>query len=116
MTNHLFIYFVTVKKLKVCGIALLHIEDKTGDHFTFSNSQKMFGVELSDSEHKTTFNFLILCLKFYIYRSKFQEDNLSFPAFKNLIKMKGKTEYKVAESKGKLGKHFKKFSFDIIED
>ena len=93
-----------------------YIEDKTGDHFTFSNSQKMFGVELSDSEHKTTFNFLILCLKFYIYRSKFQEDNLSFPAFKNLIKMKVKTEYKVAESKGKLGKHFKKFSFDLIED
>ena len=92
------------------------IENKTGDHFTLSNCQKMFGVDVSDTEHKTTLNFLILCLKFYIYRSKFQEVNLSFPAFKNLVKMKVKTEYKVAESKGKLSKHFKKFSFDLSED
>ncbi len=29
-------------------------EDKTVDHFTFSNSQKMFGVALHDSTHKPT--------------------------------------------------------------
>lgn len=89
------------------------IEIKTGDEFIFSNFQKMFGVQMEDSEHYEAINFLILCLKFYIYRCKFQKINPNFQAYKNLVKVKLNTEYKIAESRDKLSKHFKKFSFDF---
>ena len=51
-------------------------------------------------------------MKFYIYRCKFQKVTPNFQAYKNLVKIKFNTEYKIAENKGKLSKHFKKFSFD----
>jgi hypothetical protein len=89
------------------------IETKTGESFRFSNFQKIFGVEIEDSEHKNAINFLILCLKFYIHRCKFQNICPCFQAYKNLVKVKFNTEYKIAENRGKLGKHFKKFSFDL---
>ena len=89
------------------------IQNKTGDTFDFSNFQKMFGLEAEESEHANTINFLILHLKFYIHRCKFQNTSPSFVAYKNLIKIKINSEYKIAESKGKLSKHLKKFSFDL---
>ena len=48
-------------------------ESKTGERIEFSNYQKIFGIDLEDSEHKNIINYLILCIKFYIYRCKFQE-------------------------------------------
>ena len=89
------------------------IESKTGECFGFSNFQKMFGLDVEESEHKNAINFLVLCLKYYIHRCKFQDVNPSFQAYKNMVKVKFGTEYKIAESKGKLGNHFKKFSFDL---
>ena len=88
-------------------------ESKTGERIEFSNYQKMFGIDLEDSEHKNIINFLILCIKFYIYRCKFQEVTPCFQGYKNMLKIKVNTEYKIAEGRGKLGKHFKKFSFDL---
>ena len=76
----------------------------------------MFGLDFEDSEHKNAINFLILCLKFFIHRCKFQNVNPSFQAYKNFVKVKFNIEYKIAENKGKLSKHFKKFSFDLNFD
>ena len=56
---------------------------------------------------------LFLYLKFYIHRCKFQNNSPSFQTYKNLIKIKITSEYKIAECKGKLSKHLKKFSFDL---
>ena len=89
------------------------IEYKTGDSFDLSNYKKMFGLEVEDSEHYNAINFLFLYFKFYIHRCKFQNKPPSFQAYKNLIKIKINSEYKIAESKGKLSKHLKKFSFDL---
>ena len=61
----------------------------------------------------TAFLNFSLCLKFYIHRSKFQESDLSFVAFMNLVKTKRNIEYKIAVSKGKLRKHFKKWTLDL---
>ena len=88
-------------------------ESKIGERIEFSNYQKMFGIDLEDSEHKNIINYLILCIKFYIYRCKFQEVTPCFQGYKNMLKIKVNTEYKIAEGRGKLGKHFKKFSFDL---
>ena len=89
------------------------IKSRTGEDLQFSNFHKMFGFDIEDSEHKDAINFLILCLKFYIHRCKFQKVNPSFQAYKNLVKVKVNTEYKIAENRGKISKHFKKFSFDL---
>ena len=88
------------------------IGNKTDENFKFSQFQKMFGLDIEDSDHKNTINFLILCMKFYIYRCKFQKVTPNFQAYKNLVNIKFNTEYKIAENKGKLSNHFKKFSFD----
>lgn len=64
------------------------IQSKTGDSFDFSEYQKMFGLELEDTEHYIAINFLILCLKFYIHMCKFQNSSPSFQAYKNLSKLK----------------------------
>ena len=92
------------------------IESKTGVDITISNYQKMFGIDVYDSEHQKVINFLILCMKFYIHRCKFQKTCPSFQAFMNFVRMKLNLEYKIAEGKGKLGKHLKKFTFDLKED
>ena len=73
----------------------------------------MFGMEIEESEHYNAIIFLFLYLKFYIHRCKFQNNFTSFQAYKNLIKIKIKSEYKIAESKGKLSKHLQQFSFDL---
>ena len=55
-------------------------------------------------------------MKFYIYRSKFQGSSLDFEAFLHLVKLKRNVlnvEYKIAEWKGKLHTHFKKWQIDF---
>ena len=42
--------------------------------------------------------------------------NPSFQAYKNFVEVKFNIEYKIAENKGILSKHFKKFSFDVNFD
>ena len=71
----------------------------------------MFGVT-DTSEHDNCI-YLFLCLKFYIHRCKFQESDLSFVTFMNLVQTKRNIEYKIAVSKGKLRKHFKKWTLDL---
>ena len=88
------------------------INSVSGESFNFSNFEKMFGVTDS-SEHDSCICFLFLCLKFYIHRCKFQEKNPNFVAFLNLVKFKKNTEYRIAESKGKLRQHFRKWSLDF---
>ena len=75
-------------------------------------SFQMFGVT-DLSEHDSCINFLFLCLKFYLHRCKFQQANPNFVAFLKLVKIKRNTEYKIAESKGKLRQHFKKWTLDL---
>ena len=75
------------------------------ESFTFSVFEKMFDVT-DTSEHDNCISYLFLCLKYYIHRCKFQESDLSFVAFMNLVKTKRNIEYKIAVSKGKLRKHF----------
>ena len=82
------------------------------ESFTFSNFEKMFGVT-DLSEHDNCINFLFLCLKFYLHRCKFQQTNPNFVAFLNLVKIKRNTEHKIAESKGKLRQHFKKWTLNL---
>ena len=92
------------------------IDKKCGENLDFTNFQKMFGLDLLSSEHNRGINFLILYLKFYIYRCRFQQCNPNFQAFLKLMQIKLKTEYKIAERKGKLGQHLKKFTFDFDEN
>ena len=56
--------------------------------------------------------FSFLCLKFHLH-SKFQQTNPNLVEFLNLVKTKRNTEYKIAESKGKLKQHFKKWILDL---
>ena len=70
-------------------------------------------MDIEESEHKNAINFLFLCLKFDIHRCKFHKIALNLQTYKNFVKIKFDTEYKIAETKGKLSKHFKKFSFDL---
>ena len=88
------------------------INNISGESFTFSNFEKMFGVT-DLSEHDNCISFLFLCLKFYLHRCKFQQTNPNFVAFLNLVKIKRNTEHKIAESKGKLRQHFKKWTLNL---
>ena len=88
------------------------IENKTGDSFDLTNYQKMFGLEVEDSEQYNAINFWFLYFKFYIHR-KFRNNSPSFQAYKNLTQIKINSKYKIAESKGILSKHLKTFSFDL---
>ena len=58
-------------------------------------------------------NFVFLYLKFYVHRCKFLNNSPFFQAYKNLFKIKINSEYKIADSKGKLRKHLQKNSFDL---
>ena len=91
------------------------IDKKCGENLQLSNFQKMFGIDILSSEHSMGINFLILYLKFYIYRCRFQQCIPDFKAFLKLMQIKLKTEYKIAEKKGKLSKHLKKFTFNFDE-
>ena len=53
-------------------------DKKCGENMDLSNLQKMFGLDLMSSEQTRGINFLILYLKFYIYRCKFQQFNPNF--------------------------------------
>ena len=91
------------------------IYKKCSERLNLTTFQKMFGLDLLSSEHNRGINFLILYLKFYIYRCKFQQCSPNFQAFLKLVQIKIKTEYRIAEKKGKLSKHLKKFTFDCDE-
>ena len=88
------------------------INNISGESFTFSNFEKMFGVT-DLSEHDNCINFLFLYLKFYLHRCKFQQTNPNFVAFLNLVQIKRNAEYKIAESKGKMRQHFKKWTLNL---
>ena len=48
------------------------IDKKCSENLDLSNFQKMFGIDILSSEHSMGINFLILYLKFYIYRCRVQ--------------------------------------------
>ena len=96
---------------KLCGF----IFSKSGEQLTLSKFEQMFGVNSIKTNHWMIINYLVLYLKFYIHRCKFQKVDPNFSAFLNLVKIKFNTEYKIAEKNKKLGKHFKKFSFDLSD-
>ena len=62
---------------------------------------------MDTSEHDNCISYI------FLHRCKFQESDLSFVAFMNLVKTKRNIEYKIAVSKGKLRKHFKKWTLDL---
>ena len=53
-------------------------------------------------------------MKFHIYIGQsFKVPSLDFEAFLHLVKLKRNVEYKIAEGKGKLHTHFKKWQIDF---
>ena len=81
------------------------IDKKCGENLDLSNFQKMFGMDLMCSKHTRGINFLILHLKFYINRCRYQKCNPNFQAFLKLMQIKLKSEYTIAEKRGKLSQH-----------
>ena len=95
-------YFMNVKKFPPLWDELCFlINNVSGESFTFSNFENMSCVT-DLSEHDSYINFFFLCLKFHLHGCKFQQANPNFVAFLKLVKIKRNTEYKIAESKGKL--------------
>jgi len=88
------------------------INTKTNSNFHVTMFEKMFGI-IDNSPHTQFINFIFLCTKFFIYRCKFQNQALAFPALLAFIKNKIRSEYITANKKNKLGKHFKKFTFSF---
>ena len=87
------------------------INQKTKKVLTFSSLDMLFGTDVSQ-ELNSCINFLFLCLKFYIYRCRFQGSNLDFQHFfLALVKCKEKSEYLIAQNRGKLSSHLKKWSW-----
>ena len=84
------------------------LNNKLHAEYQFDNFEFMFGVA-----NDMLLSFLFLCCKYYIYRCRFREEFLNFTALKNCILTKRKVEYWIASRKGKLSRHFKKWSFDI---
>ena len=89
------------------------IQNKRGIVLTYQIIRKCLVWRLRKLSITMPLIFLFLYLKFHIHRCKFQNNSPSFQAYKNLIKITITSEYKIAECKGKLSKHFKKISFDL---
>ena len=68
------------------------IYKKCGERLNLTTFQKMFGLDLLSSEHSRGINFVILYLKLYINRCKFQQCRPNFQAFLKLVQIKIKTE------------------------
>ena len=85
------------------------IDEKTKKTHLYSIFNMMFGVNIKQG-FDSCINFVFLCLKFYIYRCRFQGSQVDFEVFLALVKCKQKIEYKIANKKGKLGSHLKKWS------
>ena len=84
------------------------IQNKFDVDFTLSNFEKIFGV------YKDNFlSYLILCVKYYIYICKFQDKKPNFINCIIFIKSKRDSEYVIAQRRGKLSAHFKKWRFDL---
>ena len=73
-----------------------------------SNFEKVFGI--FDNKFLT---YIILCTKYFIYRCKFQDKKPHVNSLKSFIKSQREIEYCIAKKKGKLSRHFKKWSFVI---
>ena len=73
-----------------------------------SNFEKVFGI--FDNKFLT---YIILCTKYFIYRCKFQDKKPHVNGLKSFIKTQREIEYCIAKKKGKLSRHFKKWSFVI---
>ena len=97
------------EKLREC------IDNRINESATtvYADFNYIFGV-VTGNRHDRCITFLFLCLKFYIIRCKFQQVNLDFQSFLSFVKMKQKIEYRIAEKKGKLSAHFKKWTLSIV--
>ena len=102
-----------VSRFLLYGTTFFLINSISEESFNFSVFEKMFGVT-DTSEHDNCISYLFLCSKFYIHSCQFQESDLSFVAFMNLVKTKRNIEYKIAVSKGKLRKNFKKWTLILM--
>ena len=61
------------------------IQNKTGDSFNLSNYQKMFGLEVEDSEHYNAINSLFYILNFISVDANFRITPHPFKHIKTLI-------------------------------
>ena len=84
------------------------LNNKLHAEYQFDNFEFMFGVA-----NDMLLSYLFLCCKYYIYRCRFREEFPNYTALKNFILTKRKVEYWIASKKGKLSRHFKKWSFDF---
>ena len=79
----------------------------------YSDSNYIFGVD-KGNRHDKCINFLFLCFKFYDIRCKFQQVNPDFKAFVSFVRIKENVEYKIAQKRGKLPVHFKKWTISFL--
>ena len=86
-----------------------YIDEKLKESTVYSKFNYIFGVDLGKT-HDRCITFLFLCLKFYIIRCKFQQTTPDFQSFVSFVKMKQQIEYKIAEKRGKLTSHFRKWT------
>jgi len=77
---------------------------KTDPNLNLTNYEKMFGIC-----NNSFITYITLCIKYFIYRCKFQDKKPTVPGLKSFIKLQRETEYHIAKSKNKLALHFKKW-------
>lgn len=103
---HLFYECEKVKPIWDDLISLINIKLHTD--FQIDKCWVMFG-----DPDDNLLTFLVLCCKFFIYRCRFQKITPHFNGLKSFILSKRNTEYNIANKRGKLNKHFKKWYFDM---
>ena len=84
------------------------IKSKEDIDFSVSAFEKVFGIQ--DDKFLT---YLFVCLKYYLYISKFQNKIPNFAHFLNFLKQNRETEYFIAKRHDKLTIHFKKWRFEL---
>ena len=90
-----------------------YIDRMTKETTLYPDISYIFGFDIG-GRHDLCISYLFLCLKLYIIRCKYQEVELDFQSFLSFVKMKQKIEYRIAEKKGELNSHFKKWSLSFL--
>ena len=70
-----------------------------------------FGMLNSNSIKNEMINFIIVLAKYYIYASKYKQQNPNFEGFKSILKQRKEIEHHNALSKDKLDYHNQKWGF-----
>ena len=111
LLNFIFICFVTVKKvLPLWNKLSTFFDEKCCENLDFSNFQKMFDIDILSSEHSMVIN-----LKFYIYRCKFQQCIPNFKAFLKLTTEKVNFRSQILECPS-IGQYWDIFGVPVLPE